>query len=56
MKRTKLIFNDKECVLLNFQDLTTFKNLKIAEKKSKLMTTLYSSVHHEMMGPLKNNV
>ena len=30
LKRTSIIFNDKECVLLNFQDLTAFKNLKIA--------------------------
>ena len=56
LKRTTLIFNDKECVLLNFQDLTAFKNLQTAQKKEKLLTTLYSSVHHEMMGPLKNNV
>ena len=31
------------------------KKLKHEEEKTKLMTTLYSSVHHEMIGPLKCN-
>ena len=56
LKRTKLIFNDKECVVLNFQDVSLWKRLKQEEQKGKLMSTLYSSVHHEMLGPLKNNV
>jgi len=56
VKRTKLIFNDKECVVLNFQDVSLWKRLKHEEQKGKLMSTLYSSVHHEMLGPLKNNV
>ena len=55
LKRTKLLFNDKECVFLNFRDVSTFKRLKQEEKKSQLMTTLYSCVHHEMLGPLKNS-
>ena len=41
-------------MVLNFHDVSTFKRLKQEEKKSELMTTLYSSVHHEMLGPLKN--
>ena len=28
LKRTKLLFNDKECVFLNFRDVSTFKRLK----------------------------
>ena len=55
LKRTKIFFNDKECIFLNFRDVSTFKRLKQEEKKSQLMTTLYSCVHHEMLGPLKNS-
>ena len=55
VKRTNLIFNDKECVVVDFQDISAFKRLKLEEEKTKLMSTLYSSVHHEMIGPLKSN-
>ena len=34
LKRTKIFFNDKECVFLNFRDVSTFKRLKQEEKKS----------------------
>ena len=36
--------------------MTTAKRLKEQEEKAKLMSTLYQSVHHEMLSPLKNNV
>ena len=55
MTRTKLSFNDKDCVVLSFQDITDIKRLKSEKGKNKLMTALYSSVHHEMIGPLKSN-
>ena len=56
LKRTKLRFNGKSCIVLNFQDITAFDRLKLEEERRKRMSTLYSSVHHEMIGPLKNNV
>ena len=56
LKRTKLRFNDKECIVFNFQDITTYKKLKHEEDKGKLLSTLCSSVHHEMIGPLKGIV
>ena len=56
LKRTRLLFNGKRCVALNFQDITAFQRLKKEEENKTLMQTLYSSVHHEMIGPLKNNV
>ena len=55
VKRTKLIFNDKECIVLNFQDISAIKRLKHEQKKSKLLNTLWSSIHHEIIGPLKSN-
>ena len=56
VKRTKLIFNDKECIVFNFQDISAIKKLKREEEKTRLMTLLYSSVHHEIIGPLENNI
>jgi len=32
------------------------KKLKHEEEKTRLMTLLYSSVHHEIIGPLENNI
>ena len=32
------------------------KRLKHEEEKTRLMTLLYSSVHHEIIGPLENNI
>ena len=54
VKRANLQFNDKSCVVLSFEDISSVKKLKMEEEKSRLMTTLYSMVHHEMLGPLKS--
>ena len=56
VKRTKLTFNDKTCQVVNFQDVTTFKRLKLVEEKSAVLNKVVSSVYHEMIGPLKNSV
>ena len=55
VKRTNLLFNNKECVVLNFEDISAVKRLKLEEEKTRVMSALYSSVHHEMIGPLKSN-
>ena len=54
VKRANLQFNDKSCVVLSFEDITAIKKLKMEEEKSRLMSSLYSIVHHEMLGPLKS--
>ena len=56
VKRQKLIFNDKECIVFNFQNVSAIKKLKHEEEKTRLMTLLYSSVHHEIIGPLEHNI
>ena len=53
VKRSKLIFNDRECLVFNFQDISAFKRLKHEQEKSRLMGLLCSSVHHEILGPLQ---
>ena len=52
----KMIFNEKECSLINFTDITSYKRLKQEEETNYLLRTLNSSVHHEMLTPLKANV
>ena len=54
VKRANLQFNDKSCVVLSFEDISAVKKLKLEEEKSRLMSSLYSMVHHEMLGPLKS--
>ena len=56
VKRVGMTFNDRECVVLNFTDITTYKKLEEERETSKLLKALNASVHHEMIGPLKNSV
>ena len=51
-----LTFNDKDCQVLNFTDITTYKKLKREEEKSRLLSVLNYSIHHEIIGPLKANI
>ena len=56
VKRIELNFNNKECQVLNFTDMTAYQRLKKEEETSNLLKTLNYSVHHEMLGPLKTCV
>ena len=49
-------FNDEECVVISFTDISTYERLKHEEEVNNLLKTLYASVHHEMLVPLKVNV
>ena len=51
-----MTFNDKDCQVLNFTDITTQKRLKLEEEKSRMLSSLNTIVHHEMLGPLTANV
>ena len=51
-----MTFNDVECQVLNFNDITSYKRLEEEEEMSRLLKTLNASVHHEMIGPLKTSV
>ena len=53
MKRLDLIFNDKDCQVLNFSDMTAYKRLEAEKETNRLLMTLNTSVHHEMLAPLK---
>ena len=56
INRFDLIFNDKECLVLNLKDITAHKQLKREQEKSRLLSKLNTSVYHEMISPLKINV
>ena len=56
VKRMDITFNEKECQLLNFTDITSYKRLKKQEEINRLLKTLNASVHHEMLAPLKANM
>ena len=56
IKRMELNFNDMDCQVLNFSDITTYKQLKHEEETSRLLRALNASAHHEMLGPLKANI
>ena len=52
----ELIFDNVECSVINFTDITRYKKLKQQEEINNLLKTLNASVHHEMAVPLKVNV
>ena len=56
IRRMKLSFNESECQVINFTDITAQKTLIHEQGKSKMLSMLNTSVHHEMLGPLKTNV
>ena len=56
VKRMSLNFYEKESTVINFTDITSFYQLKQKENANNSMKTLITSVHHEMVVPLKVNV
>ena len=56
VKRTELKFNEIDCQVLNFSEITTYKKLKKEEENNRLLRALNVSAHHEMLGPLQANI
>ena len=56
VKRMNLTYNETECQVLNFADITSYKRLKQEEERNRLLRMLNTSVHHEMVAPLRANV
>ena len=53
VKRMDFTFQDKECKIINFTDLTSYMKLQKEENSNRLLKTLNASVHHEMLTPVK---
>ena len=51
-----MIFEDKECQVVNFIDITAYKKLEKERENHALLKTLNTAVHHEMLTPLRTNV
>ena len=51
-----LFFDEKECQIINFTDLTAYKMLQKEEDTNRLLKTLNASVHHEMLVPTKTMI
>ena len=51
-----LTFNRKECLVINFTDITAYKRLEQEREINNQLKMLNTSVHHEMIAPLKANV
>ena len=56
VKRINITFDNQECQMLNFTNITNFNKLKMEEERCKLLQTLNTSIHHEMLTPLSTNV
>ena len=56
LKHSNLTFNDKDCHVLTFTDITTFQKLKKEQEKTRLLNVINMSVHHEMIGHLRTNI
>ena len=54
--RIDINYNDVECQLLTFTDLSIYQRLKQQEQRNQLLKTLNTSVHHEMLCPLGANI
>ena len=52
----RIKFNELECQLLKFTDVTIYQKYKEQKEKSELLNSLNTSVHHEMICPLNINV
>ena len=49
-------FNNFDCSLVTFTNISLYKQLKQQEEMSGILATLNASIHHEMLTPLGNNV
>jgi len=49
-------FDSRDCKLLTFTNLTSYKKLKEQEEMAQRIETMNASIHHEMLTPLAINV
>ena len=52
----RIKFNELECLLLKFTDVSIYQQYKEQKEKSELLNAVNTSVHHEMICPLQINV
>ena len=53
IKCINLLFNNINCYVLNFTDMTSFLDLEKQKEKYRMIKLLNTTIHHEMIAPLK---
>ena len=56
LNRNDLIINERNCQVVNFTDISTYTKLKKEQENNEILKTLNTTVHHEMLAPLRANV
>ena len=56
LKRNYLIINERNCQVVNFTDISAYIKLEQEKENNELLKTLNTTVHHEMLAPLRANV
>ena len=56
VKRLDLTFNDKDCQLITFTDITALRNLEKAKKMTQMLKIMNRAVSHELLAPLASTV
>ena len=56
LKRNDMIIDEKECQVVNFIDISTYRRLELEKENHAFLKTLNTTVHHEMLVPLQTNV
>ena len=48
-----MVYNNLDCHVLNFLDMTSYFNLEQQKEKYRMIRMLNTTIHHEMIAPLK---
>ena len=56
VNRMPMTFDEQECLVVNFTDISAYVNLQEQQESYNLLKTLNAQVHHEMIVPLKVNI
>ena len=56
VKRIDMILDNTECQAVSFIDISPYAWLRQQEEQNKILKVLNTTVHHEMLGPLRANI
>ena len=48
-----MVYNNIDCHVLNFVDMTSYFSLEKEKEKNRMIKILNTTIHHEMIAPLK---
>lgn len=56
VERNEMLIEERECQVVNFIDITAYKRLEREKENYELLKNLNTTVHHEMLAPLRTNI